>query len=122
LDRDLLMLTEQHRRIFHAVIDDGIVQAAEARAGVHGDIFEIIALDEIDDNVGLPSAQLVVRVAAHFRLPGECCFSGAALAFAHLPARGPLKARGAGHVSAPRLPMSYFSRSPAFLAMSGETL
>jgi hypothetical protein len=65
LHSDLFMLAQQHGRIFFAVIDDGIMQAAEGRAGVHRNIFEFIPLDQIDNNVGLPATHAVISIAAH---------------------------------------------------------
>jgi hypothetical protein len=56
LHRDLLMLTEQERRIVTAVVDQRIVQAAIARAGIERDIRKTVMLDQVDDNVGLPGA------------------------------------------------------------------
>ena len=65
LDRDLLVLAKQHRRIVLTIIDDGIVQATKARAGIHRDVWKIIALDQIDNHVGLPFA--LDFAFAHFR-------------------------------------------------------
>ena len=70
LHRDLLVLAEHHRRLVVAVVDQRVVQAAEARAGIERDIGEIVALDQVDDDVGLPAA--IVRDLAR-SLHRHCC-------------------------------------------------
>ena len=55
LHGDLFVLAEQHRRIVLAVVDQRVVQAAIARAGIERDVFEIVAFDHVDDDVGLPA-------------------------------------------------------------------
>jgi hypothetical protein len=62
LDRDFLVLAQQHRRLVAPVVDQRVVQAAEARARIEREILEAVLLDEIDDHVGLPTAKLPVRV------------------------------------------------------------
>ena len=56
LHRDFLVLTEEQRRIVAAVIDQRVMQAAIARAWIERDIRKTIMFDQVDDNVGLPSA------------------------------------------------------------------
>ena len=63
LHGDLLVLAEQHGRLVAAVIDQRIVQAAEARARIQRDVFEPVLLDQIDDDVRLPAAQARVGCA-----------------------------------------------------------
>ena len=55
LHGDLFMLAEQHGRIVLAVVDQRIVESAIAGARVKRDIFEVVALDHVDDDVRLPS-------------------------------------------------------------------
>ncbi len=62
LHRDLLVLAQHHRRLIAAVIDQRIVQAAEARAGIERDMREAVALDQVDDDVRLPAAVVVAWV------------------------------------------------------------
>ncbi len=59
LHRDLFVVAQHHRRLVVAVVDQRIVQAAEARAGIERDVGKIVALDAVDDDVGLPAG--VVR-------------------------------------------------------------
>src|SRR5215510_5050031 len=51
LDGDFFVLAEQHRRIVLAVVDQRVVQPAIARARVERDIFEVVTLDHVDDDV-----------------------------------------------------------------------
>ena len=53
LDRCLLVLTEQHLRLVAAVVDQGVVQPTKAGAGVHRHEGQLVALQQIDDDVGL---------------------------------------------------------------------
>ncbi len=55
LHGDLFMLTQNHRRIVLAVIDQRVVQAAIARSGIKRDVLDVVALDHVDDDVGLPT-------------------------------------------------------------------
>ena len=61
LHRDLLVLAQHHRRLVAAVVDQRIVQAAEARARIERDVREAVALDQVDDDVGLPAAIVLVH-------------------------------------------------------------
>ncbi len=55
LHGDLFMLAGEHRRIVLAVIDQRVMQAAVARAGIERDVLEIIFFYHVDDHVGLPA-------------------------------------------------------------------
>ncbi len=59
LHGDLLVIAQHHRRLVAAVIDQRVVQPAEARTRIERDEREAVALDQVDDDVGLPA--LVVR-------------------------------------------------------------
>ena len=63
LHGDLLVLAQHHRRLVAAVIDQRIVQAAEARARIERDVREAVALDQIDDDVRLPAAIVLALVS-----------------------------------------------------------
>ena len=54
LHRDLLVVAQQHRRLVLAIVDEAVVQAAIAGAGVERDIGKIVQLDHVDDDVRLP--------------------------------------------------------------------
>src|SRR5262245_54917684 len=56
LHRDLLVLAQHHRRVVAAVVHERVVQAAEARARIQRDVGKPIALDQVDNDVGLPTA------------------------------------------------------------------
>ena len=45
LHRDLFVVAQHHRRLVVAVVDQRVVQAAEARAGIERDVGEFVALD-----------------------------------------------------------------------------
>ena len=68
LHRDLLVLAQHHRRLVAAVVDERIVQAAEAGAGIERDVGEAVALDQVDDDVGLPAAVILVDALCSSRL------------------------------------------------------
>jgi hypothetical protein len=53
---DLLVLTQQHRRIIAAVVDQRVVQAAIARARIERNIRKTELLDEVDDDIRLPAS------------------------------------------------------------------
>ena len=55
LHGDLFVVTEQHRRLVLAIIDQRVVEPAKARAGIERDIGKFVLLDQIDDDVGLPT-------------------------------------------------------------------
>jgi hypothetical protein len=55
LHGDFFVLAKQHRRVVLAVVDQRVVQPAVAGAGIQRDVLEIVALDHVDDNVGLPT-------------------------------------------------------------------
>ena len=69
LHRDLFVVAQHHRRLVAAIVHQRIVQAAEARAGIQRDVGEAVALDAVDDDVGLPAG--VVR---DFRVHGDSGF------------------------------------------------
>ncbi len=56
LHRDLFVLAQHHGRLVAAVIDQRIVQAAEACARIERDEGKAVALDQVDNDVGLPAA------------------------------------------------------------------
>jgi hypothetical protein len=56
LHRDLFVLAQHHRRLVAAVVDQRIVQAAKACAGIERDMRKAVALDQVDDHIGLPAA------------------------------------------------------------------
>jgi len=60
LHRDFFMRAQHHRRLVAAVIDQRIVQAAEARAGIERDVGKSVALDQVNDNVRLPAAIILI--------------------------------------------------------------
>ncbi len=64
LHRDFLVVAEHHRRFVVAVVDQRVVQAAEARAGIERDVGEVVPLDHVDDDVGLP-AGVVLGLCVH---------------------------------------------------------
>ena len=68
LHGDLLVLAQHHRRLVAAVVDQRIVQAAKARAGIERDVGEAVALDQVDDDVGLPAAIVLVGALRSSRL------------------------------------------------------
>ena len=72
LHRDLFVLAQHHRRLVAAVVDERIVQAAKARARIERDGRKAVALDQIDDDVGLPAA--VVLVGARLARRRRCGF------------------------------------------------
>ena len=54
-DRDLLVRAEDELRALVAeVVDERVVDAAEAGAGVHGDVLDAEAAQRLDDDVGAP--------------------------------------------------------------------
>jgi len=55
LHRDLLMRGHQHRRLVVGVVHQRIVQAAIGRTGIEHDIGKAELLDQIGDDVGLPT-------------------------------------------------------------------
>ena len=55
LHGDLFVITQQHRRLVLAVVDQRVVQSAIARARIERDVWEAVLLDQIDDDVGLPT-------------------------------------------------------------------
>ena len=64
LHRDFLVVAEHHRRFVVAVVDQRVVQAAEARAGIERDVGKVVPLDHVDDHVGLP-AGIVLGLCVH---------------------------------------------------------
>ena len=56
LHGNFFVVAEQHRRVVFAVIDQRIVQAAKTRSGIERDVRKVVMLDQIDDDVGLPTA------------------------------------------------------------------
>src|SRR5262249_14174046 len=56
------VLAQHHRRLVAAVIDQRIVQPAEARARIERDEGKAVAFDQVDDDVGLPAAIIVLHV------------------------------------------------------------
>ena len=75
LHRDLLVVAEHHRRFVIAVIDQRIVQAAEARARIERDERKAVALDHVDDDVGLP-AGVVLGLRRPWGFPLCCARTG----------------------------------------------
>ena len=69
LHRDLFVVAQHHRRLVAAIVHQRIVQAAEARAGIQRDVGEAVALDAVDDDVGLPAG-----VVGDFRVHGDSGF------------------------------------------------
>ena len=67
LHRDFLVVAEHHRRLVVAVVDERVVQAAEARAWIERDEREAVALDHVDDDVGLPAGVVLESLR-----PWEC--------------------------------------------------
>ena len=55
LDGDLFVLAKQHRWVVLAVVDQRVMQPAVARSRVERDVFEVVALDHVDDDIRLPS-------------------------------------------------------------------
>ena len=67
LHRDLLVLTEQKRRIIATVIDQRVVQPAVASARIKRNIRKTVVLDQIDNNVRLPGFLGIARCRLRFR-------------------------------------------------------
>jgi len=56
LHGNFFVVAEQYRRIVFAVIDQRIVQAAVTRSRIERDVGKAVTFDQIDDDVGLPTA------------------------------------------------------------------
>src|SRR5215469_287533 len=56
LHGNFFVVAEQHRRIVFAVIDQRVVQPAETRPRIERDVGKAVTFDQIDDDVGLPTA------------------------------------------------------------------
>jgi len=72
LHRDFLVVADHHRRLVVAVVDQRVVQAAKARAGIESDVREVVTLDHVDDDVGLP-AGVVRSLLVHLNPDGVVC-------------------------------------------------
>ncbi len=55
LHRRLLVLAEHHRRAVLPVVDDRVVQAAIARAGIERGVRQVVGVQQVDDDVGRPT-------------------------------------------------------------------
>jgi len=76
LHGDFFVVAEQHRRIVFAVIDQRVVQTAETRSGIERDVGKAVTLDQIDDDVGLPTAIGFADSARAFGHPGSPVLDG----------------------------------------------
>jgi hypothetical protein len=78
LHRSLLVLAQQHGRTVAAVVDDGVVETAIARAGIDRSVWQVVGVQQIDDDVRGPSAcpELCRRVVRHYATRSAMHFSG----------------------------------------------
>jgi hypothetical protein len=77
LHSNFFVVAEQYRRIVFAVIDQRIVQAPETRSGIERDVRKAVMFDQIDDDVGLPTAVGFADSSRAFcRHPGSSMLGG----------------------------------------------
>src|SRR5262249_50409619 len=87
LHGDLFVIAQHHRRLVAAVVHERVVQAAETRARIERDVGKAIALDAVDDDVGLPSGvvpDLIVHqaISSYFRAMNAAAWSASSFGVA----------------------------------------
>ena len=66
-DGGLLMDAEQDLRVVAGEIDEAVVDAAIAGAGIEGDVAKVEIAQRLRNHVGAPFGGLVVRLVGHRR-------------------------------------------------------
>ncbi len=66
LYRDFLVLADHQLWVIFTIINNRVMESAEARTGVHGDVLDVVLLEQINDDVGLI---FFVTISIHWSSP-----------------------------------------------------